>query len=217
MATISRFHAVVSFKGIRVSGFLGWLIWLFVHLTFLTGFKNRLATVPRWAVTFIGNGPPERTITIRQVVGRVAIEEAGGRPFLMSLVGEAQPTRGRADRPDDRQRQSTGSRRSPSVSPERPSSRPRSSPAPGWSAARCATAARSCSASAAACALRRASARRWGSRCSTRGRTGSRGRRFAVAGREVDLDAHPELFRSIPTGLPIHGLLAAAAVEGRAP
>ena len=86
MATISRFRAVVSFKGIRLSGLIGWLAWLFVHLTFLTGFKNRIATVPRWAVTFIGNSRPQRTITMQQVIGRVALEQAGGRPFLMSLV-----------------------------------------------------------------------------------------------------------------------------------
>ncbi len=86
MATISRFRAVVSFKGIRLSGLIGWLAWLFVHLTFLTGFKNRIATIPRWAITFIGNSRPQRTITMQQVIGRVAIEEAGGRPFLMSLV-----------------------------------------------------------------------------------------------------------------------------------
>ena len=49
MATISRFHAVVSFKGRRVSGFLGWLMWLFVHITFLTGFRNRLAAMLHWS------------------------------------------------------------------------------------------------------------------------------------------------------------------------
>ena len=86
MATISRFRAVVSFKGIRLSGFLGWMAWLFVHLAFMTGFKNRLATVPRWAFTFIGNGRPQRTITAQQIIGRVAIEEAGGRPFLRTLA-----------------------------------------------------------------------------------------------------------------------------------
>ena len=86
MATISRFRAVVSFKGIRLSGFLGWLVWLFVHLAFLTGFKNRLATIPRWAFTFIGNARPQRTITMQQALGRVAIEEAGGQAFIESLV-----------------------------------------------------------------------------------------------------------------------------------
>ncbi|HEY6653288.1 MAG TPA: NAD(P)/FAD-dependent oxidoreductase [Solirubrobacterales bacterium] len=88
MATISRFRAVVSFKGIRLSGFLGWIAWLFVHLAFLTGFKNRLATIPRWAATFIGNGRPQRTITMQQVIARVAIEMAGGRPYLLSLTSD---------------------------------------------------------------------------------------------------------------------------------
>jgi NADH:quinone reductase (non-electrogenic) len=91
MATISRFDAVVSFKGIRLSGFLGWLVWLFVHLAFLTGFKNRLATLPRWAFTFLGNSRPQRTITMQQIIGRVAIEQAGGRPFLLSLTHEEKP------------------------------------------------------------------------------------------------------------------------------
>jgi NADH dehydrogenase len=88
MATISRFRAVVSFKGIRLSGFLGWMAWLFVHLAFLTGFKNRLATIPRWAFTFVGNGRPQRTITMQQVIARVAIEQAGGRPYLLSLTAD---------------------------------------------------------------------------------------------------------------------------------
>jgi NADH dehydrogenase len=89
-ATISRFRGVISFKGIRLSGFLGWVGWLFIHLAFLTGFKNRLATIPRWAFTFLGNGRPERTVTVQQVVARVAIEQAGGRPFILSLTSPDQ-------------------------------------------------------------------------------------------------------------------------------
>ena len=41
MAAVSRFRAIVDFKGIRVAGFIGWVMWAFIHLTFLTGFKNR--------------------------------------------------------------------------------------------------------------------------------------------------------------------------------
>ena len=98
-ATISRFRGVVSFKGIRLSGFLGWMAWLFIHLAFLTGFRNRLATIPRWAFTFIGNSRPERTITLQQVVARVAIEEAGGEHFLLSLTSdkEQKPKASKAD------------------------------------------------------------------------------------------------------------------------
>ena len=86
MATVSRFHAVVSFKGIRASGFLGWLMWLFVHITFLTGFKNRLSALFHWAGTFLAGGRAERTITIRQVIGRVAIDEAGGEAFTRTII-----------------------------------------------------------------------------------------------------------------------------------
>ncbi len=77
MATISRFHAVVSFKKLRLSGFPGWLMWLLVHITFLTGFKNRLSAMFHWTGTFAAGGRAERTITVRQTVGRVALERAG--------------------------------------------------------------------------------------------------------------------------------------------
>lgn len=86
MATVSRFRAVVSFKGVRLSGFPGWLMWLVVHVTFLTGFKNRFQALLHWANTFIGGRRAERTITLRQVLGRVAIDEAGGQKFLVGLA-----------------------------------------------------------------------------------------------------------------------------------
>ena len=88
MATISRFRAVVSFKGIRVAGFAGWLMWMFVHLAFLTGFRNRFTTILGWTLSFLGRGRGERTLTTQQVVARVAIEEAGGRRFLLGLTSD---------------------------------------------------------------------------------------------------------------------------------
>jgi NADH dehydrogenase len=88
MATISRFRAVVTFKGIHASGFIGWLMWLFVHLAFMTGFKNRFITVTQWAMSFVGRGRSERTLTVQQAIARVAIAEAGGQPFLISLVAD---------------------------------------------------------------------------------------------------------------------------------
>jgi len=99
MATISRFRAVVSFKGIRVSGFLGWLMWLFVHLAFMTGFKNRFITVLQWSLTFIGKGRSERTLTFQQAVARVAIEEAGGRAFLFRIAAEDAPAGTEGEQP----------------------------------------------------------------------------------------------------------------------
>ena len=88
MALVARFRAVVSFKGIRVAGLLGWLMWLFVHVTFMTGFRNRFSTILGWTFSFLGRERTQRTLTFQQVVGRVAIEEAGGQPFLLSLTSE---------------------------------------------------------------------------------------------------------------------------------
>jgi NADH dehydrogenase len=80
MATISRFRAIVSFKGIKVGGFIGWLMWAFVHLTFLTGFKNRGIALFKWITAFIGSARDERTITIHQATARIVAMRAHVRP-----------------------------------------------------------------------------------------------------------------------------------------
>ncbi len=67
MAAVSRRRAIVSFHGVRVSGFLGWLMWLVVHLTFMTGFKNRFSTLISWLLSFVGRGRGERAITVEKI------------------------------------------------------------------------------------------------------------------------------------------------------
>jgi NADH dehydrogenase len=80
MATISRFRAIVSFRGLKVGGFIGWLMWAFVHLTFLTGFKNRGIALFKWLTAFVGKSRDERTITMQQASGRVIAEAVGVKP-----------------------------------------------------------------------------------------------------------------------------------------
>jgi len=70
MATISRFRAVATIGRLRLGGFVGWLMWLVVHLAFLTGFKNRVSAVANWAIAFLGRGRRQRTITKQQVLAR---------------------------------------------------------------------------------------------------------------------------------------------------
>ena len=77
MATISRFSAVASVGRLRLSGFIAWLMWLGVHLVYLIGFKHRLTTLLHWAVSFIGRGRSERTVTQQQIFARQAIEQLG--------------------------------------------------------------------------------------------------------------------------------------------
>jgi NADH:ubiquinone reductase (H+-translocating) len=52
MATIGRSAAVAEIGRIRFSGFLAWLAWLFVHLIFLVGFRNKLAVLLQWFYSY---------------------------------------------------------------------------------------------------------------------------------------------------------------------
>ena len=70
LATIARFRAVADLGRFRLTGALGWIFWLVVHLTFLTGFKNRVAALMNWGVAFLGRSRRQRTITIQQVVAQ---------------------------------------------------------------------------------------------------------------------------------------------------
>ena len=73
LAAVSRYYAIGERRSARVWGFAGWLIWLVVHLTFLTGFKNRIGALFHWTVSFFGRSRPERTITAQQVFARQAL------------------------------------------------------------------------------------------------------------------------------------------------
>ena len=53
MATIGRAAAVADLRGIHLSGFLAWLIWLFVHLMYLVGFRNRLLVFVQWLWNYV--------------------------------------------------------------------------------------------------------------------------------------------------------------------
>lgn len=69
MAAISRFRAVAKIGPLKVGGFIGWMLWLVVHVTFLTGFKNRFGALARWVVSFVGRGRYERALTGRWIAG----------------------------------------------------------------------------------------------------------------------------------------------------
>lgn len=67
MAYLSRGHAVVSFRGLEVGGFVGWLMWLLVHITFLTGYMNRLSASFTWLVALGGSRRSQRAISIADI------------------------------------------------------------------------------------------------------------------------------------------------------
>jgi NADH:ubiquinone reductase (H+-translocating) len=53
-------------------------MWLAVHLVYITGFKNRVTALLHWAVSFIGRGRAERTMTEQQIFARAALERIEG-------------------------------------------------------------------------------------------------------------------------------------------
>ena len=70
MATIGRAHALADFGWARFSGFIGWLLWLFVHIMFLVGFRNRLSVLLQWAASYLTYQRSVRLITAAGVPAR---------------------------------------------------------------------------------------------------------------------------------------------------
>lgn len=62
MATIGRNKAVVDLKNSHFSGFFAWFIWMFVHLWFLVGFRNRVGTFLSWTYRYINYDRASRLI-----------------------------------------------------------------------------------------------------------------------------------------------------------
>ena len=62
LATIGRSRAVADIKGLRLSGFPAWFVWLTVHLAYLIGFQNRFIVFLRWSVSYLTRGRGARLI-----------------------------------------------------------------------------------------------------------------------------------------------------------
>jgi NADH dehydrogenase len=63
LATIGRAAAVADLKGLKLSGFVAWVVWLTVHLFYLVGGQNRILVFIRWSVSFLTRGRGARLIT----------------------------------------------------------------------------------------------------------------------------------------------------------
>ncbi len=63
MATIGRKLAVMEFKGLKARGTFAWLAWLFVHIYYLIGFKNRLFVLMQWTWSYLTFSRGARLIT----------------------------------------------------------------------------------------------------------------------------------------------------------
>jgi NADH dehydrogenase len=80
LATIGRAAAVADIKGLKLSGFLAWAVWLVVHLWYLVGFQNRVLVFIRWMFSFVTRGRGARLITgegAEAASGTASVEAAG--------------------------------------------------------------------------------------------------------------------------------------------
>ena len=63
LATIGRSKAVADLGKLHFSGYFAWLAWLFIHLLFLIGFRNRFMVMAEWAWDYITYNHSARLIT----------------------------------------------------------------------------------------------------------------------------------------------------------
>jgi NADH dehydrogenase len=53
LATIGRNNAVLEIGRLKIGGFWAWIIWLFVHIYYLIGFKNKFVVLLQWASSYL--------------------------------------------------------------------------------------------------------------------------------------------------------------------
>ncbi len=66
MAIVGKNAAVVRSGKLRLTGFIAWLAWLFIHILFLVGFRNKLSVLLGWAFAYVRDTPDARIIVHRQ-------------------------------------------------------------------------------------------------------------------------------------------------------
>lgn len=84
MATVSRFNAVVKLGKVEVTGFIGWVMWLLVHLMFLVGFRNRATAAFSWGINALSRKRWNLATTRQQLYGRTGLQK------LTALVDTAE-------------------------------------------------------------------------------------------------------------------------------
>ncbi|HEY3972173.1 MAG TPA: NAD(P)/FAD-dependent oxidoreductase [Candidatus Sulfotelmatobacter sp.] len=87
LATIGRAAAVAEFGKIHISGFIAWLSWLFIHILFLIGFRNRLLVFIQWAWSYVTYERGARLIT-----GSTYLPGWSAEPLTRTPAVSAAPT-----------------------------------------------------------------------------------------------------------------------------
>jgi NADH dehydrogenase len=86
LATIGRAAAIAQFGKVHISGFLAWLSWLFIHILFLIGFRNRVVVMFQWAWSYLTYERSARLITGESRVVSVLSMEYAERARLHDVA-----------------------------------------------------------------------------------------------------------------------------------
>lgn len=81
LATIGRADAVADLPHINLAGLPAWVIWAFVHVYFLIGFRNRVAVMGQWGWAFLTRDRHARLITGSPSTPEAAEEEGRNSPY----------------------------------------------------------------------------------------------------------------------------------------
>src|SRR6516225_3274497 len=73
MALISRYSAVEKIGKLESARFIAWMAWLLLHLLYLVGFRNRIAAMFAWGISFLGRTRGQMAITSQMVYARVVM------------------------------------------------------------------------------------------------------------------------------------------------
>ena len=74
LATIGRHRAVADFGRLKLTGFIAWWFWLFVHIMYLAGFRNRLSVLIEWAYSYFTYERGARLINLPKDEQRLTIQ-----------------------------------------------------------------------------------------------------------------------------------------------
>jgi NADH dehydrogenase len=76
LATIGRHRAVADFGRLQLTGYVAWVFWLFVHIMYLAGFRNRLSVLIEWGYSYFTFERGSRLITLPMAQRRLKIGDS---------------------------------------------------------------------------------------------------------------------------------------------
>ncbi|MCC7308990.1 MAG: hypothetical protein IT173_15610 [Acidobacteria bacterium] len=95
MATIGRSKAIAQVFGLKLKGWIAWMFWLFLHIFFLIGFRNRFIVLAEWSWAYLTRERSARLITGDADELRNAITFISG-PEAAMVMEEASPKKAKA-------------------------------------------------------------------------------------------------------------------------